>query len=131
MILLDTHALVWWVSDKKKLSHKAHATISDASLHDGFAVSAISMWELAMLIKKGRLKVTIDSELWLDKVEVTKGLHIIPIDAIIARGSVSLPGFIHDDPADRMIVATARILGISLVTVDKKIRAYPHIQTIW
>ena len=131
MILLDTHVLVWWVSDKKKLSRIAYAAMSDALKHDGFAVSAISIWELAMLLNKGRLAVTIHPQTWLDRVEATKGLHLVPVDSTIARSSVALPGTIHDDPADRMIIATARNLGIPLVTVDKKIRNYPHVQTIW
>ena len=131
MILLDTHVLVWWVSDAKKLSRKAHVALRDALDHDGFFVSAISMWELSMLLKKGRLTVSIDSELWLDQIEATKGFHIVPVDSVIARSSVFLPGILHDDPADRMIIATARSLGISLVTADKKIREYQHVKTIW
>lgn len=131
MILLDTHVLVWWVSDKKKLSRTAYTSLQGAQKHGGLAVSAISIWELAMLLYKGRLVVSISREEWLERIEATDALHIIPIDAAIARNSVLLPGSLHEDPADRMIIATARAIHIPLVTADKKIRDYPHVETIW
>lgn len=131
MILLDTHALVWWASDKKKLSVRASKSIARALRGDGIAVSAISMWELAMLLSRGRLVVTISSDQWLDQLEATKGLQIIPVDSVIARHSVLLPGNLHDDPADRMIIATARTIKVPLITADKKILDYPHVNTIW
>lgn len=131
MILLDTHVLVWWVSEEKKLSKQARTAIQDAVKRDGVAVSAISIWELSMLLKNGRLEVTMDKKIWLDRVLEAPKLHVIPVDAIIARESVNLPGSFHADPADRMIVATARILGLSLVTLDKKIRRYTNVKTVW
>lgn len=131
MILLDTHVLVWWVSDKKKLSRGAIKAIVDAQKHGGLAVSAISIWELAMLLTKGRLVITMVPEEWLERIETTDGLQILSVDSAIARNSVYLPGNLHDDPADRIIIATARAIGIPLVTADKKIRDYPHVETIW
>lgn len=131
MILLDTHVLVWWASDKKKLSRKSTKSIIDAQKHKSLAVSAISIWELAMLLTKGKLVVTMAPEEWLRQIEATDGLQVISVDAAIARNSVLLPGTLHHDPADRIIIATARAIGIPLVTADKKIRDYPHVETIW
>jgi len=131
MILLDTHVLVWWVSDKQKLSRAAHRAIIDSQKQGGIAVSAISIWELAMLLEKGRLVITMEPEQWLRQIEASEGLQIIAVDAAIARDSVFLPGALHEDPADRIIIATARAIGIPLITADKKIREYPHVITIW
>lgn len=131
MILLDTHVLVWWASDKKKLSREAAKSITDAQKHSSLAVSAISIWELAILLMKGKLVVTIPPEEWLRQIEAIDGLQIISVDAAIAKNSVFLPGVLHQDPADHIIIATARAVGIPLLTADKKIRDYPHVETIW
>lgn len=131
MILVDTHIFLWWIGDKKRLTRSAIQVLKKAEKNQEIAVSAISFWEIALLLKKDRLNVTMDAQIWLDQLEMLPGLHIIPIDAMMARESVFLTGPLHSDPADRMIIATARVLGIPLVTADKKIRAYPHVQAIW
>lgn len=131
MILLDTHVFLWWIGDKERLTRKAKRVLKEAETHKDLAVSAISFWEIALLLKKGRLSVTLDAEKWLDHLESYPGLHIIPVDATIARFSVFLAGPLHADPADRIIIATARNLNLSLITADAKIRKYPHVTTIW
>lgn len=131
MIVLDTHALVFWVSNPSKLSSKARSAIKQAFKKKTVYVSAISVWEIAMLVTKGRLMLTMDVESWLDKVENFPGIQFIPIDTAIARKSVMLPDTLHPDPADRIIIATARQLGATLITSDKKIRSYKHVKTLW
>ena len=84
-----------------------------------------------MLVERGRLVLTMDVDAWLATVAEIDVVRILPVDASIAVKSVNLPGDFHKDPADRMIVTAARMLAAPLVTRDEKIRAYPHVRTIW
>ena len=132
MILLDTHALIWWVSgDQDHLSADAEAAIS-AELQGGkIAISSISAWEVAMLVNRGRLALSMDLSAWLSMVEAIEAVTFISVDNEIGVKAVELPGDFHKDPADRLIVATARKLAVPVVTADDKIRAYSHVRTIW
>jgi len=131
MIVLDTHTLVWWVTGDPALSKKAKAAIQREQAGGTIAVSSISAWEIAMLVERDKLVLTMDVSSWLATVAQIEALRFIPVDVEIASKSVSLPGTFHKDPADRMIVATARKLAAPLVTKDDKIRAYAHVKTIW
>jgi len=84
-----------------------------------------------MLVQKERISLSTDVEQWLDTVRQIAWLHFHPVDNDIAIKSTSLPGTFHKDPADRMIVATARKLAAPRVTADEKIRAYAHVKCIW
>lgn len=131
MIVLDTHALVWWVAGDSQLSRPAREAI-EAEAKDGeILVSAISAWEVAMLAKAGRLALTMDAGAWLDIVAEVPAIRFVPVDVRISVHSVDLPGEFHKDPADRIIVATARQHSVPLISADLKIRDYPHVQTIW
>ncbi|MFY3457768.1 twitching motility protein PilT [Achromobacter xylosoxidans] len=131
MIVLDTHALVWWAAGDSQLSRAAREAI-EAEAQDGeILVSAISAWEVAMLAKAGRLALTMDAAAWLDTVAEVPAIRFVPVDVRISVQSVDLPGEFHKDPADRIIVATARHHSVPLVSADLKIRDYPHVQTIW
>ena len=132
MVVLDTHVLVWWVNGSGSLSVTAEKVIK-RTLAQGseVLVSAISAWEVSMLINKGRLVLSMDVESWFDEVSQIDGVRFIPVDNEIGIKSTVLPGIFHKDPADRMIVATARKLAIPLVTADEKIRSYEHVKTIW
>lgn len=132
MIVLDTHVLLWWASgDRARLSPAAIDAI-EAELAGGqMVVSSITAWELAVLVAKGRIALSMDVESWLDVVREIESIRFMPVDNTIALKSVELPGEFHKDPADRMIVATARMFAAPLVTADEKIRAYPHVKTIW
>lgn len=132
MIILDTHALLWWASgDTEQLSAVAAQAI-EAELNGGqIRVSSISSWELAMLVAKGRIALSMDIGEWLSIVSQIEAVSFMPVDNEIAVKSVELPGEFHKDPADRIIVATARKLAAPLVTADDKIRGYPHVRTIW
>ena len=133
MIVLDTHALVWWVSgDNRLLSATARATISKEEANEAsMIVSAISAWEIAILVQKSRLVLSMDVEEWLDHVASLPPIRFVPVDRQTAVQSVRLPGEFHADPADRIIVATARRLNVPLVSGDSKIRDYPHVRSIW
>lgn len=131
MIVLDTHALLWWASGNSDLSAAAAQAI-EAELNGGqIRVSSISAWELAMLVARGRIALSMDIEEWLSVVSQIEAVSFMPVDNEIAVKSVELPGEFHKDPADRIIVATARKLAAPLVTADDKIRSYPHVRTIW
>lgn len=131
MIVLDTHALVWWADDPDKLSKKSTELIKEESVRGTVVVSAISLWEIALLIKSKRLVLSVDLTTWVDRIERSWSVKIIPIDANIAIKSVNLPEGLHQDPADRMIIATARELEAKLVTKDRKILGYSHVRAVW
>ncbi|RAP61719.1 twitching motility protein PilT [Achromobacter sp. HZ01] len=131
MIVLDTHVLIWWAAGDPQLSRAARDAI-EAEAQDGeILVSAISAWEVAMLAKAGRLALTMEAEAWLDTVAQVRAIRFVPVDVGISIQSVYLPGEFHKDPADRIIVATARRHSAPLISADMKIRGYPHVQTIW
>ena len=132
MILLDTHAMIWWCNGDSQLSPTAAKTISEAvSAGQDICISAISAWELGMLVKKNRLALNRPVEDWINTVSAIDQVRFIPITPDIAVASTQLPGDFHKDPADRMIVATARNLGCPVVSADKQIINYDHVETIW
>lgn len=134
MILLDTHVLIWWVNgDAERLSAAAMAAIDQASRgrEQGLLVSAISCWEVAMLLSRGRLALGMDSERWLAMVQSSPAVALLPLEPAVAIAATRLPEPFHPDPADRFLVAQARALGLPLVTADVKIRTYSHVQTLW
>lgn len=132
MIVLDTHALIWWVNSDEQLSQTARKAIEKELGGDGqLMVSAITAWEIAMLVVKGRLTLTMDIDEWLETVASIEGVAFVSVDVDVAVQSVRLPGEFHPDPADRLIVALARHYSATLVTADAKIRSYRHVKTIW
>jgi PIN domain nuclease of toxin-antitoxin system len=131
VIVLDTHTLVWWVTGDPLLSKAAKSAIDKTKRRGEIIVSSMSAWEIALLVERDRLVLTMDVSSWLATVEQIEQVRFLSVDVEIATKSVSLPGQFHKDPADRMIVATARKLAVPLVTKDEKLRAYPHVKTIW
>ena len=131
MIVLDTHVLIWWLSNPETLSGSATVVIDKAIEKEDLYISSISTWEIAMLVAKERLTLNIDTRDWIRKAESLPFVKFVPVDNTIALRSVHLPGDFHGDPADRIIVATALTIGAKLVSKDKKIQAYPHIDTVW
>jgi len=131
VIVLDTHVWVWWLSDPQKLPARARRIITEAAGDRAIYVSAISAWEIALLVSRGRLTFTMDAEDWIGKSEALPFLHFVPVDNAIAVRSVRLTEPFHSDPADRIIVATAIIMGAPVVTSDTKIAKYPHVKSIW
>jgi PIN domain nuclease of toxin-antitoxin system len=129
MILLDTHALVWAVADRKRLSKAATAAILKAQHEGGLAVAAISLWELSMLVARGRIQAygTVETSVR----QLTEGVVVKPLTEEIAALAAQFPPDYPRDPADRLIGATAKAEGIALVTSDEKLRASPLLETIW
>lgn len=121
MILLDTQTLVWFYEGISELGEKARALI-DGSF--GRKCTAMSFWEIAMLVDKGRLVLSLPVDRWAARVTAEGRIEVVPVTWELAVDAGQLPGSIHGDPADRMIVATARALGCPLVTADRKIIAY-------
>lgn len=131
MIVLDTHTWVWWISSPEQLSEPARNEIDQARQRGEVCISSISAWEVALLVRKGRLELTIPVDDWIARSEALPFIRFVPLDNRVAYRSNYLPGDLHDDPADRIIVATALTLGAPLVSRDTKIRDYPHVKTIW
>ena len=131
MILLDTHALIWWFEGSPRLSLAAKAAIENARRLSRVTISSLSCWEIALLNAHGRIDLSAELHDWIIAIQKLRRVRFIPVNNKIAITSVELPGQFHKDPADRIIVATAITMNIPLVTVDQKIRAYPHVQTIW
>jgi len=133
LIVLDTHAVLWWVNGDPQLSSNAHAAIEQELWGDGgvILISAITAWEIALLLEKGRITLSMGIDDWLDTVEEIEGVRIVPVDMATAVESTRLPGEFHKDPADRMIVALARHFNAVLVTADEKINDYRHVKTVW
>ena len=131
MIVLDTHALVWWATGDSMLSKKAKLAIDREQDGGEIVVSSISAWEICMLVKRGKLILALEVSRWLATVTEIDAIRFHPVDMEIASNSVDLPGNFHKDQADRMIVATARKFAAPLVTKDEKIRAYTQVKTIW
>lgn len=131
MILLDTQALIWWSTNRKLLSAKALKKINSEIKKSKVLVSSISIWEVYLLVRKKKVGFETGIDIWLEKLEQAPYLEFIPVDNTIAAKSVMLPEPIHKDPADRIIIATSREYGATIVTSDKKIRNYPHTQSLW
>ncbi|HEX2770114.1 MAG TPA: type II toxin-antitoxin system VapC family toxin [Geobacteraceae bacterium] len=131
MIVLDTHAWVWWVSNPEMLSDTARQAIDDAVRRRELFISTISAWEVAMLVEKERLSLALDVRDWISRSEALPFVTFVPLSTAIAVESVRLPGFPHTDPADRIIVATALSLGARLVTRDKKLLNFAPSRAIW
>jgi PIN domain nuclease of toxin-antitoxin system len=131
MIVLDTHAWIWWVSNPDFLSDKAKQTIDEAVTNRNVLISSISVWEVAILVSRGRLKLTMNPDDWVAASEALPFFDFVPVSNSIALKSVQLPGILHNDPADRIIIATAISMGAVLVTKDEKIRNYSHVKTVW
>jgi PIN domain nuclease of toxin-antitoxin system len=128
-MLLDTHALFWAVDDSKRLSRPAASAIRRARRQGGLAVSAITVWELASMLGRGRIRRagTIESSLEL----LLEDIVVLPITPQICALGAQFPGDYPGDPADRIIGGTALAEGLTLVTHDERIRGSPLIKTIW
>ena len=129
MILLDTHVLLWMVSDPGKLSNKASEAISTASDSSGLAVSAITLWELAWLATNQRIKIAGTVSSFVEKATLRTAIR--PITAEIAVLATQFPDSYPRDPADRLIGATALSEGMALVTKDARVRNFGRLRTIW
>ncbi len=127
MIILDTHIWVWWVHGDPILSEST-LSLLDSSSETGIGISAISCWEVAKLVERERLTLPCPVLDWMRQALSYPGVRLIDLSPRICVESTRLPGEFHRDPADQIIVATARVLDAPLLTVDGKIQAYPHVR---
>lgn len=131
MIVLDTHVWIWFISSPDLLSQQAQKAVDAAAKDQSILISSISAWEIALLVAKKRLKLTLDVTDWIAKSESLPFIQFMPVTNSIAVKSANLPLPLHPDPADRIIIASALSVGAPLVTKDKKLLDYPSINTIW
>lgn len=123
-ILLDTHVWLWYSMGSNSLARASRQRIDDVIQSDSLYLAAISVWELAMLQAKGRIVLDMPLSVWAQKSVAALKLQVLPLSPQIAIESSFLPGGFHGDPADRMIVATARVENLVLATGDQNILAY-------
>ena len=130
MILVDTHVVIWLAFEQGRISKKARTVIDEARKNaEGLAISDITLLELATLVGKGRIRLNISLESFLQEVE--SRFVVLPMSARACARSVTLPATYPSDPADRIIGATALVEGLSLLTADREIRRSRAIPTVW
>ena len=130
MILLDTHVVLWLAFEPERVSRKAHHRINEArSANEGLAVSGITLLELALMASKGRFRVAMRIEEFLDDVEAR--FTVLPITSRAALRTLQLPADYPRDPADRIIGATALAEELELITGDHKIIDSEAVPVIW
>jgi PIN domain nuclease of toxin-antitoxin system len=128
VILADTHVVVWAVEEDKRLGRNAIRLLNEAAEGDGLFISVITCWEIALLAERGKLALSLEVGLWLERNLNRPGVRWTQLEPAISVDSVRLPGNFHSDPADRWLVATARHFGIPLLTADRAILAYSNDQ---
>ena len=126
MIVLDAHVWVWWVHQDDRLPTKSRSFITQHETRL-IGISAISCWEVAKLVERGRLRLPLPADQWLHAALAYPGVKLLDLAPDIAADACNLPGTFHSDPADQIIVATARHHGSELVTMDQRILSYPHV----
>jgi PIN domain nuclease of toxin-antitoxin system len=128
MIIIDTHIWIWWVQNDSRLTAKYRQWLTNYE-SQGLGLSVISCWEVAKLVEKDRLLLPVPVDEWLNLALAYPNIQLLNLTVPIIVQSTQLQGF-HNDPADQIIVATAKIYGCPLLTVDNKILKYPNIQCL-
>jgi PIN domain nuclease of toxin-antitoxin system len=129
VILLDTHALLWWALDPARLSARATELLSQMERGGGLA-SSISIWELGVKIQRGKLELGITIDEFARRVQLTGVVELVPVDTRTWLRSVGLD-WDHRDPADRVIVATALLANVPVLTKDEVIHAFDGVEAVW
>jgi len=129
MILMDTHIWIWWIHNDARLTDSVREHIK-ANEDEGLGVSVFSCWEVAKLVELNKLTLHCSIDEWMDTALAYPGIQLVELTPEIAIESTQLPGGFHRDPADQIIVATARILDCPLLTVDDKILNYSHVKLL-
>jgi PIN domain nuclease of toxin-antitoxin system len=131
VILLDTHILVWMVSSPARLSRSAGREIQKAQRDRSCAISSFTLWELALLFHRNQLRGTGSIENSIRSILDDTGVKVLEITPEIADLAMSFPETYPKDPGDRLIGATARAYGLTLVTQDERILASPLVRSLW
>lgn len=133
-LLLDTHIWVWYVENEPSRFSRRIEPIVEAAVERGaLLISAISIWEIALLEARHRLELSQDVRAWVGRALGFPGVRLKGLSPSIAIESTRLPGSLHRDPADRILVATARLTGAALVTCDQRLLTYAkqgHVRTV-
>lgn len=129
--MLDTHALVWWAAGAAELSAPAGRAIRSAARRSPVVASAISVFEIATAVRRGRLVLAASVEQWLGDLRLLPELRFEPVSADIAQLAGAFDESMPGDPADRIIVATAVKLQARLVTADDRLRRSARVETVW
>ena len=128
--LLDTHVLLWWLNQPSRLSRAQQRVVAAASGKSPLLVSDISLWEVATLCSLGRIRLNLPLRAWLEKAAAPPLVRRHGVSPAIAAELAVLPDTFHRDPADRILVATARVLGATLLTQDQRIIASRLVETL-
>lgn len=129
MILLDTHIWVWYVTDSPRLTAHQWQTL-EARKTEGLGVSVISCWEVAKLVERDRLDLDRPVQEWIAQALALPEILLVDLTPQIAVASTQLPGTFHRDPADQILVATARMYDVDLLTADRRIAEYEHVRVV-
>ena len=129
--LLDTHTWIWWHIRPQNLSEKVTYLIGDTSRYSELLLSAISPWEFSKLVEEGRLGISHDPEGWINSALDMPKLRLVSLSPVIAYRSTILPQPFHKDPADQIIVATAREENAVILSKDERILSYEHVRSLW
>lgn len=130
MILLDTQALVWLMEGSSRLGSQARQVEAESEI---VAISAISLWEIGLLVSRNKLALPVSIDRWVDMVEHEAAIEILPVTRVVAVNAGMLPEYEHGDPGDRIVLATARNSACPVMTSDRRMLAYAasgHIQAI-
>jgi PIN domain nuclease of toxin-antitoxin system len=119
--MLDTHAWVWWISGDPRLAVREREVLDNLSPSERPVLADISLWEVATLVERGRLELDMDLERWLAIASAPATVELARVTPAVAAEVARLPERFHRDPADRLIVATARVRKLSVLTRDRKI----------
>ena len=130
--ICDTHILLFWAHEPERLSSTARQALEKGLSRGELAIADITLWELALLRERGRLllQADVDADFYLKQLLAALRLQVLPITpeiALLSRSDL----FLHGDPADRLIGATALQLGAPLITADSKLRALPGLHSVW
>lgn len=129
--LMDTHVWIWWHTAPEKLSPKVHQSISEMDVSDQLLMSAISVWEIAKLVEKNKLTLGVGIDQWIAQALNMSQFQLLPLSPEITIESTRLPQPFHQDPADQIIVASARLFDATILTADQLITSYSHVRTLW
>ena len=129
--MLDTHTWIWWNMNPHQLSDRVKRIIGNTNKYDEMLLSAISPWEFGKLLEKQRIGISCNPEDWINIALDMPKLRLVPLSPLLSYRSTVLPQPFHNDPADQIIVATARGENATILTKDEKILAYKNVKSLW
>jgi len=129
--MLDTHTWIWWHMNPQKLSQKVKRIVGNTDRYDEILLSVISPWEFSKLLEKKKIGISCDPEDWINSALDMPKFRLIPLSPVLAYRSTVLPQPFHSDPADQIIVATAREENATILTKDERILTYKNVRSLW